>query len=365
MNTETDYLKRIADDIAANKDQTKYNAEPDHHMEYEAGRLEKDIRESLLAIDNFTRRDTFHFDTLVKLVDICDTLFEAGKEINANVKVLIKLLTAVKQIIPAEIRPNLRLPKAFVLLQNQPFLDFWAANLEVLKAQDIDARLLDIAAIPFQEFTEPKHNLYWGNYNWLKAYERKLETMDWKNADCNSKTEALISLLIASGFNDDQFFVYCKNSIQQRTSLKAGRWEKLKELAYCRKLILQDSRAKSCPFRHKLDPLVTQLLVWITAEEEYVNTHEPEQPFAKLGFQWYKYTLAFFFKLLHEQKVFGGITYRELSEQIASTCTAMGAYVPADTMIKKPYLKKQTDFKSIETLLVNMLAYIRSFMPKE
>jgi len=107
------------------------------------------------------------------------------------------------------------------------------------------------------------------------------------------------------------------------------------------------------------------LLVWITAEEEYVNTHEPEQPFAKLGFQWYKYTLAFFFKLLHEQKVFGGITYRELSEQIASTCTAMGAYVPADTMIKKPYLKKQTDFKSIETLLVNMLAYIRSFMPKE
>ena len=362
MNIETDYLKRIAEEIAANKDQTKYTTEPDHHLETEARRLEKDIRERLLAIDNFTQRDTFHFDSLIKLVDICDILFDIDERVNRNVSILLKLLTAIKQIIPAEIRPNLRLPKAFVLLQKQPAAECWATNLALLKEQDIDLELIGIAAIPFKDFIEPKHKLYWGSYCWLKAYEHKLEIMDWEHADCNSKTEALVSLLIASGLNDDRFFIFCKNIIVKRTAAKTGRKEKLKELANCRKLILQDARAKSVPYKYRVEPLVTQLLVWITAEEEYVNMHEPEQPFAKLGFQLYQYTLAFFFKLLHEQKVFGDISFRELSKQVGSTCTAMGTDIPPDAMVKKAYLKKEVDFKRMETLLLAMLEYLRRFL---
>jgi len=362
MNTETDYLKRIADEIAANKDQTKYTTEPDHHLETEAKRLEKDIRDSLLAIDNFTQRDTFHFDTLAKLVDICDMLYGIDGTVNPNVDVLLKLLAAIKQIIPAEVRPNLRLPKAFVSLQKQTAADCWATNLAILQAQEIDPKLIDIAAIPFKDFTETKHKLYWGNYTWLKAYEHKLEIMDWEHADCNSKTEALVSLLIGSGLNDDRFFIYCKNIIVERTAGKTGRKEKLRELANCRKLALQDARAKSIPYKYRVEPLVTQLLVWITVEEEYINVHEPEQPFAKLGFHFYQYTLAFFFKLLHEQKVFGDISFRELSTQVASTCTSMGADIPPGAMVKKAYLKKEVDFKRMETLLLGMLEYLRRFL---
>lgn len=362
MHTDIDHLKHIAEEIATNENANYNHATPAQHLVNEADHLEKAIRHDLMAIDNFTQRDSFHFDTLVRLVDICDVLFEVDQTINPNVKVLLKLLAAVRQIIPAEIRPNLRLPKAFILQQKEPTLNWWAEYLPLLQEQDIDPWLIEIAGIPFKEFSEPKHKLYWGNYTWLKAYEIKLEAMDWNRADCNSKTEALVSLLIASGFNDDRFFVYCKNIIEERIGRKTGRRDKLKELANCRKLVLQDSRHKACSYKPKIDPLVTQLLVWITAEEEYINIHEPEQPFAKLGFQLYQYTLAFLFKLLHEQKVFGDISFRELSKQVASTCTAMGADIPLAAMEKKAYLKKQVDFKRMEALLVAMLEYLRRFM---
>jgi hypothetical protein len=111
----------------------------------------------------------------------------------------------------------------------------------------------------------------------------------------------------------------------------------------------------------KNNSVSTRLLKWIGEEIDFVETHEREVPHAKLSFNFYKYTLAFFFKLLHEQKVFGDISFRELSEQIASTCTAMGADVPADTMVKKAYLKKQVDFDKMEELLVKMLDYLRRF----
>jgi len=363
MNTETDYLKRTADEIAANTDPNKYTTQPDHHLETEAKRLEKNIRDNLLAIDNFTQRDTFHFDTLAKLVDICDILFDIDGTVNPNVGVLLKLLTAIKQIIPAEIRPNLRLPKAFVKQQKQRVADSWATNLAILQAQDIEPELIGIAAIPFKDFIEPKHKLYWGNYTWLKAYEHKLEIMDWKHADCNSKTEALVSLLIASGLNDDRFFIYCKNIILERTAAKTGRKEKLRELANCRKLILQDARAKSVPYKYRVAPLVTQLLVWITAEEEYINVHEPEQPFAKLRFALSVNKLAFLFKLLSEKKVFGDTTFHDLAQQMASTCLSQGGEdVQANTIISKAYPKKQQILEEIEALLVSLLEYVRSFI---
>jgi hypothetical protein len=366
MHIETQYLEKIADEIAANAGQTKNSPNADHHLVNEAMRLEKQIRESLLAFDDFVQRDSFHFDTLSKLVEICDTLFNIDGQVNANVKVILGLLTAVKKIIPAEIRPNLRLPKAFVVLQKPLMQQSWAEQLAILQQQEIEPKFIAIAAIPFKEFFQPKHRLYWGDYTWLKAYERKLESMDWEHNDCNSKTEALISLLIAAGMNDDRFVVQCKNIIRDRAAIKIGRKEKLKELAFCRKLVLQDARSKSIPFKCRLDPLVTQLLVWITAEEEYTNMHEPEHPFAKLRFAWFSQKISFFFKLLHEQQVFEDTNFQELTQQIASTCLSVGGEdILATTLVSKAYPKKQKMLEEMEALLLAMLEYVRRFLPKK
>lgn len=363
METETDYLRTIAEEIAARGSEAE---KADHHLVMEANRLEKAIILCLNTIQNFTQRDTYHFNTLTKLVNICDTLFDVDQTVNPNVSVLLGLLTAVRQVIPAEIRPNLRLPKAFIRLQKPEAEAFWAANLPVLRQQEIDPKLIEIAAIPFKDFTEPKHRLYWGNYTWLKAYERKLDAMDWENADCNSKTEALISLLIGSGFNHDRFFIYCKNIIEERAELKTGRKEKLKELANCRRIVLQDGRTKSTPYFYKEESLVTQLLVWITAQEEYVNIHEAEQPFAKLRFALHVHKIAFLFKLLSEKKVFGDTTFHDLAQQIASTCLSLGGEdIQAPTIISKAYPKNQKALEEMEALLVALLEYLRTFIRRK
>jgi hypothetical protein len=73
MNTETEYLKSIAEEIAAHKSEDlRHSTKPNHHLANEVKRLEKDVTNHLTTIGNFTQRDTFHFNTLSKLVNICD-----------------------------------------------------------------------------------------------------------------------------------------------------------------------------------------------------------------------------------------------------------------------------------------------------
>jgi hypothetical protein len=180
MNTDTDHLKRIADEIAARKiNNTDAGTEPDYHLSTEAKRLEKEITLSLTAIENFTQRDTFHFNTLSKLVNICDQLYDTTKSVNPNVMVLINLLTTLKQVLPNELRPNLKLPKAFIELQRNDFAESWLHHSNLMTKYDVPNKLISIAGIPFQRFTEPKGNLSWGDYTWLKGYQTKLEILEW------------------------------------------------------------------------------------------------------------------------------------------------------------------------------------------
>jgi hypothetical protein len=364
MNTETDYLKSIADEIVINKstDQTK----PNHHLLVEAKRLEKEIIHSLNSIENFTQRDTFHFNTLSKLVNICDTLFNVTGTINADVTVIIDLLAAVRKIIPNEIRPNLKLPKAFVEMQKTILAAFWTQHSRLLEEQQIDTKLIVIASIPFLRFTEPKHTLYWGDFTWLKGYQAKLEIMDWENADCNSPTEALISLLIGRDFNDDRFYIYCKKYVTNRTRSVEGKRQRLLAYAECEKLVLQDTQVGTPSFDLHANTVSARLIKWIKEEIDFVETHERDQPFVKLHFKMYVNRLAFFFKLLSEQKLFGDTSFKELAQQIASTCLSMdGEEVQAGTVISKAYPKDQKMLTEMEEMLVKMLEYVRSFMRKK
>jgi hypothetical protein len=117
MHTDTEYLNNLAEEIAAASKNAVIQASADHRLVLEAKRLEKAITLHLRTIDNFTQRDTFHFDILSKLVTVCDTLFLITNDINPNARVLVDLLTAIRQVLPSEIKPNLKLPKAFIALQ--------------------------------------------------------------------------------------------------------------------------------------------------------------------------------------------------------------------------------------------------------
>jgi hypothetical protein len=363
MHTDTQYLKSIAEEIAAKQNPDNIN-EPkaDHRLLVEANRLEKAITETLRSIDNFTQRDTFHNDVLGKLVDICDILYSPHHRISPDTQVLLDLLSSIRKIIPGLTSPLLQLPKAFIHEQREIIKAQWQAFEETLHKYEIDKGLVVIAAIPFRRFIGGKEKLYWGDFTWLKGYVAKLDAADWEHADCNSKTEALMSLLIGRDFNHEQFYVYCKKYIAERVKRVSGKRNRVLAYAQCEKLVLEDTQTGNPSFDIHANSISARLIKVIREEMDFVKTYESELPFVKLNFRFYKYTLAFFFKLLHEQKVFGDITFRELTEQIESTCTAMGAEVPATSIRKKAYPYKQVDFKRMESLLVAMLEYLRRFM---
>lgn len=361
MNTETDYLKSIAEEIVKNRSTSETT--PNHHLEVEAKRMEKLIIQSLNTIENFTQRDTFHFNTLSRLVNICDLLFEVTGNVNPDVQVIIELLTAVKRVIPDEIRPNLKLPKAFVEMQKDGLSVIWGHHKKIMEEQEIGKKLIDIAGIPFLRFTEPKHTLYWGDFTWLKGYQAKLEILDWADADCNSSAEALMSLLIGRDFNDDRFYILCKKYIKQRALGVNGKRQRLLEYAECEKLVLQDTQVDTPSFDFHANSVSTRLLKWIKEEIDFVETHEREKPVAKFEFKWNIETIAFFFKLLWDHKIFGKVILETFSEQIASNCSSIGKdEFQAGSIFSRLYSKEPEVVKSVEKLLTAMLADVRKYL---
>jgi hypothetical protein len=258
------------------------------------------------------------------------------------------------------------LPKAFIETQKELLAARWSQHLSTMKQHQVDEKLIGIAAIPFRRFIESENKLYWGDFTWLKGYQAKLDIIDWENADCASPTEALMSLLIGRDFNDDRFYVYCKRYIQKRTAAVSGKRRRLREFAECEKLVLQDTQIAMAPFDLRANSVSARLLKWIKEEIDFVETHEREQPYAKLRFNMHANRIAFFFKLLSEQKVFGDTSFKELAQQIASTClSADGEEILATTIISKAYPKEQKILEEMESLLEKMLVYVRTFLPKK
>ena len=325
--------------------------------------LEKAIIQSLQSIENFTQRDTYHFNTLSRLVNICDTLYNVHGKITPDVMVIMELLQNVRQILPTELRATLKLAKAFIVMQQAVFEDNWSQHLQELERQGIDAELILIAAVPFQRFHLSKHKLYWGDYTWLKSYLSKLDMIDWEHNDCNSKTEALMSLMIGREFNDDRFYVYCKKYIEAKEKEAHDKRERIEVLAACEKLVLQDTQVGIPSFDHHANRVSTRLIKWIHEEIEFVETHEKEKPYSKFKFAWSIEILAFFMKLLHERKVFGNIKLEPFSEQIAANCSSIGKEeFSAATVHSRFYFKDPDVIRYIEKLLLEMLEAVQLYL---
>ncbi|HEY4194958.1 MAG TPA: hypothetical protein VGM63_05455 [Mucilaginibacter sp.] len=361
MNSETEYLKNIAEEIATNPNHTKTKAS--HHLTVEAGRLEDTILHKLHTIENFTQRDTYHFSTLSKLVNICDILYDIDHTISPDVTVLLNLMFTVRQIVPNEIQPKLKLPKAFVQIQNESLQASWTEHRKLMQKYAVDEKLIEIAAIPFNRFNEPGRKLSWGDFTWLRGYQAKLDIMDWENADCNSKTEALISLLIGRDFNDDRFYIYCKKYIQRRTAAITGRRKRLLEYAECEKLVLEDTQIGMTSFDVRANSVSARLQKWIREEIDFVETHERERPFSKFEFKWNVEMIAFFFKLLHERGAFGKIPLEPFAETIANNCSSVGKedFQPA-TIQSRFYMKDLVVIKAIEKVLSETLDVVRIYL---
>lgn len=364
MHPETEYLRSIAEEIAARQLPDSINEpQADHRLLFEARRLEKAITATLRTIDNFTQRDTYHNDTLGKLVDICDLLFEAHRRISPDTRVLLDLLAAIRQILPGEISPLLRMSKAFVFTQRDLIKTEWEIYSNSLRDHEIDPKLIIIAAIPFQRFIGGKEKLYWGDYTWLKGYAAKLDAIDWENADCNSKTEALMSLLIGRDFNHDRFFIYCKKYVASRVSTINTKKRRLQEYDVCEKLVMEDTQIGLPAFDRHANEISVRLLKWIKEEKEALNAIDSEEYIGKLSVIWNIDTLALFFKLLWDNKVFRDVTLELFSQQIAAAFASKGkGDFKAHSIFGRFYVKERPVLLTLEALFEKLLEDIRLYL---
>jgi len=364
MHTDTDYLKNIAAEIAAKPNQENQNTLPDKHLLTEANRLQKLITDHLLSIDNFPQRESFYFNTLSTLVDICDILFEIKNIISPDVKILLDLLAAIKKVLPSEISPKLKLPNAFIYLQNGPLTESCEENRENFKEQEIDPKLITIATIPFSQFTKQKHKLYWRNFTWLKGYQEKLETIDWENTDCNSKNEALMSLLINCDFNDDRFFIYCKKYILQRTNNYVIKKKRLAEFAECEKLILEDTYNEFPPYNHRRKNISEKLIDWIKRETTAIQLNDSDfDTLYKIEFNLDVDSIALFWKHLMDHGITKLVNVELYSRQIAATCSSKGKEeFKWETIKGKFYGKNPKYLKRIFDPLVAIIEDIKRFL---
>lgn len=361
---DTIHLKTLALEIAA-RQSPDTNKEPkaDHRLLVEVDRLEKAITDTLRSIDNYTQRDTFHNDVLGKLIDICDILYEPNHRITPDTQELLNLLTNIKRILPREISPLLRLPKAFVHQQKEIIKTEWQPFEKTLHNYEIAKELVAIAAIPFSRFINGKEKLYWGDYTWLKGYAAKLAAVDWEHADCNSKTEALMSLLIGRDFNHEQFYVYCKRYIQERVSAVDTKKRRLQEYAVCEKLVLEDTQIGLPSFDRHENSISPRLIKWIKEENDALKTRELADFIAKLSVVWNVETLAVFFKLLWDHKVFRDVTLEVFSEQLAAAFSTKGkGDFKAHSVFGPFYVRDRDVLRVLEELLVKMLADVRKLL---
>jgi hypothetical protein len=367
MNMETEHLKSIAEDIAARQNPDTIN-EPkaDHQLLVEANRLETAIVATLRTFDNFPQRDTFRNDMIGKLVDICDILFNVHQRVSPDTKAILDLLNAIKQILPTEVSPLLRLPNAFQYIRKEQYEIAWESYGKHLKAHGIDKKLIDIAAIPFERFIDGKEKLYWGDFTWLKGYESKLDAIDFENADCNSKTEALMSLLIGRDFNHDQFFIYCKKYIQHRIAKVKIKQRRLQEYAICEKLVLEDTQIGLPSFDRHDNALSPRLLKWIKEETDAIKTAAGyEAAPHKVEFTWDADTTAVFYKYLMDKGVTKKVETKTYAKQIAATVSTIGKEeIQWETVHKRLYSKDEKYLTKIFEPLKAILEDIRFFLRK-
>jgi hypothetical protein len=115
VNTETDYLKKIAEGIASSpKFKSQGRNKANKYSSTGAKRLEKEVMLHLNAIKNHVPYDIFYLSVMNKLVHICDILFDINSTVSPDVLVIIDLLTSLRAFVPGEITANVKLPRAFI-----------------------------------------------------------------------------------------------------------------------------------------------------------------------------------------------------------------------------------------------------------
>ncbi|MFA6084672.1 hypothetical protein [Mucilaginibacter sp.] len=340
----------------------------------EVWRTKKAIIHNLLLQGNQTLLQTYFTVHMQKLVELSDKIFDITKQdtTHYSIAAILDLLGAVKKAVPALIDRDLALPKAFRIIQGKCLEIEWKQLRGRLSSIGATPELLEIAGLPFVEFTSLKLKLSWFHYVWLKQYLHELDNIDFaKYEPYPSAVHLIHECLIRLDFNHSRFMAYCCKVIRESTDQFEDPREQLLVLSMSKKIIKQYPMLSAEAFYQKKQSIIKDLIKWIDEETDFRSVYDLGI-FASIGKKVpvnpYKYIydmtleqLAFWKKLQYDHKVFIEDNLDSFSIKIAyNSSTKNRDELSVGSITSKLYSK---DYKVISPVYELVFAMLTTIQP--
>jgi hypothetical protein len=335
----------------------------------EVKRTEKAIIHNLLMKKSETQLRAGFTIHVQKLVELTDRIFEVCAFNDPKVTAVLGLLASLKKALPDLVDRNIPLPKAFRVVQGQRLKAEWDKLLPKLQEHIASPELLEIAALPFEEFTSLKIKMSWFHYTWLKQYLHELDHIDFSRFEPYPSAEHLIhECLIRMDFNHSRVTGYCCKVI--RDSADRYKDEELLVLDMSKKIVSQLAILSMESFYPKQQSLVRELCRWVDMEIEFRGAYDlavfaaagkkiPVNPY-KFIYDMTLEQLAFWKKLQLDHKVFIEDNIDTFGIKIAyNTGTKNKDDLSAHSVISKLYSKDTKVISPVYELVVAMIAYLQ------
>jgi len=342
----------------------------------EAWRTEKAIIHNLLLQRNTTLLRTYFTIHVQKLVDLSDRLFDAPDVMvsHPGITAILELLGALKKTVPNLIDRNIVLPRAFRVIQGEAMYSEWKSLLPTFRELGFSDELLEIAALPFEEFGSLNRKLSWFHFTWLKQYLSELRDTNFKSFEPFPSVDHLLTaLLIRMDFNHPRLVVYCSRVVKENADSFESVKEQLLVLSKAKKIVKQFTMLSVEPFYQKQPGVVGGLCNWIDQEADFVKEYD-QGVFAAIGQKVpvnpYKFIydmnieqLAFWNKLQYDHRVYMEKDLDSFSIKIAyNSSTKNKAELSVGSITSKMYTKDYRVISPVYEMVTAMMATIRPIL---
>lgn len=361
MNYQFELLETFAAQLSARTDVAETNA-PDAMMINETKKLSRNIPNHVTSLSNDTQINSYMKMCMTKLTEVSEILFVPERKYNPDAELVVDLMMSLFKMFGEGVPDGIFLPKLFCRREfNGTLYDKWQLIKMKLEKSKIDPFIIDIVYLPFENFCNPKHDIRWCDYKYLKTYATHLEA----ELSNHSVTDPVVlELLIGVGMNHSRFvFHYTKliaQSCERMTELNRS-----KVLLKAQTTVGQACSRTNLSFDPSRNSIVEELNRWIDMELKrslnLPDDFEEENPLS-LVTNLNAGQLAYWQKLQYDHGIYDETTLDLFSEKISHNFKLRGGVRPSVSSVKsKFYAKIEVNYKPLEEKLEKMLNEVRLY----
>lgn len=361
MNYQFELLEVYAAQISARTDVAENNA-PDAMMINETKKLSRNIPNHVTGLSNDTQINSYMKMCMTKLTEVSDILFNPERKYNPDADLVVDLMMSLFKMFGDGVPDGIVLPKLFCKREFNRFIyDKWQLIKKMLEKSKIDPFIIDIVYLPFQNFSNPDHDIRWCDYKYLKTYASHLES----ELSSQVLTEPMIlELLIGVGMNHSRFVFHYTKLIAQSCE-RMTEYNRSKVLLKAQTTVGQACRRTNLSFDPSRNTIMEELNRWIDMELKrslnLPDDFEEENPLS-LVTNLTAGQLSFWQKLQYDHGIYEEMTLDLFSEKISHNFKLRGGGRPSVSSVKsKFYAKIEVNYKPLEEKLTKMLDEVRLY----